>query len=92
MTFCRIFAEAVFLSNFITLQSLTRYAVAKVLDYANAKYKKGDFILGFTGWEYNIINALEGLFKIEHTDVPLSYYTGILGKISAGEFLIMCTL
>nr|XP_043609448.1 2-alkenal reductase (NADP(+)-dependent)-like isoform X2 [Erigeron canadensis] len=33
-----------------------------------------------TGWEqYSIINDPENLFKIEHTDVPLSYYTGILG-------------
>nr|GLL47796.1 2-alkenal reductase (NADP(+)-dependent)-like [Ipomoea trifida] len=36
-----------------------------------------------TGWEeYTIITSTElslGLFKIEHTDVPLSYYTGLLG-------------
>ena len=74
------------------MQPITGYGVAKVLESGHANFKKGDLIWGFTGWEeYSIINAPEGLFKIEHTDVPLSYYTGILGMISAGEFLIMCT-
>nr|GFA61099.1 2-alkenal reductase (NADP(+)-dependent)-like [Tanacetum cinerariifolium] len=59
---------------------LTGHGVAKVLESGHANFKKGDLIWGFTGWEeYSIINAPEGLFKIEHTDVPLSYYTGILG-------------
>ncbi|OMO50975.1 Alcohol dehydrogenase superfamily, zinc-type [Corchorus capsularis] len=32
------------------------------------------------GWEeYSLLKSSQGLFKIEHTDVPLSYYTGILG-------------
>lgn len=56
--------------------------VAKVLDSGDEKFKKGDLIWGLTGWEeYSLItNAhAHGLFKIEHTDVPLSYYTGLLG-------------
>ncbi|KAK1575340.1 hypothetical protein Q3G72_004604 [Acer saccharum] len=33
------------------------------------------------GWEeYSIITTPERLFKIHYTDVPLSYYTGILGE------------
>nr|GMD17747.1 2-alkenal reductase (NADP(+)-dependent) [Ipomoea batatas] len=40
-------------------------------------------VWGMTGWEeYTIITSTElslGLFKIEHTDVPLSYFTGLLG-------------
>ncbi|KAH9607831.1 hypothetical protein KSS87_000005, partial [Heliosperma pusillum] len=47
------------------------------------KFKTGDLVWEFTGWEeYSLLTSpelLEGLFKIEHTDVPLSYYTGILG-------------
>ncbi|KAG6768804.1 hypothetical protein POTOM_027733 [Populus tomentosa] len=43
-------------------------------------FKKGDLVWGITGWEeYSLITSTRGLFKIEHTDVPLSYYTGILG-------------
>ncbi|PWA57871.1 2-alkenal reductase [Artemisia annua] len=72
--------EAVSDLIFATLQPITGYGVAKVLESGHANFKKGDLIWGFTGWEeYSIINAPEGLFKIEHTDVPLSYYTGILG-------------
>ncbi|GJV60788.1 NADP(+)-dependent 2-alkenal reductase-like protein [Tanacetum coccineum] len=65
---------------FTTLQPISGLGVANVLDSGHANFKKGDLIWGSTGWEeYSIINAPEGLFKIEHTDVPLSYYTGILG-------------
>lgn len=33
-----------------------------------------------TGWEeYSFITATETFFKIQDKDVPLSYYTGILG-------------
>nr|XP_043609447.1 2-alkenal reductase (NADP(+)-dependent)-like isoform X1 [Erigeron canadensis] len=54
--------------------------VAKVLDSGHSNFKNGDLVWGMTGWEqYSIINDPENLFKIEHTDVPLSYYTGILG-------------
>ncbi|KAJ0612563.1 putative oxidoreductase [Helianthus annuus] len=54
--------------------------VAKVLDSGHLNFKKGDLVWGMTGWEeYSIINAPETLFKIQDTDVSLSYYTGILG-------------
>lgn len=52
------------------------------MDSAHPKFKKGDFVWGTTGWEeYSLISSseAESLFKIDHTDVPLSYYTGILG-------------
>lgn len=55
--------------------------VAKVVDSAHPNFKKDDLVWGMTGWEeYSIITAPETLFKIHNTDVPLSYYTGILGK------------
>ncbi|XP_043693779.1 2-alkenal reductase (NADP(+)-dependent)-like [Telopea speciosissima] len=56
------------------------YGVAKVVDSNNPKFKEGDLLWGMTGWEeYSLITMPDTLFKIEHTDVPLSYYTGILG-------------
>ncbi|XP_058215084.1 2-alkenal reductase (NADP(+)-dependent)-like [Rhododendron vialii] len=56
------------------------YGVAKVMDSGHPNFKKGDLVWGTTGWEeYSLITKPEGLFKIDHTDVPLSYYTGILG-------------
>ncbi|KAH8484394.1 hypothetical protein H0E87_028736 [Populus deltoides] len=59
---------------------LSGYGVAIVLDSLHPEFKKGDLVWGVTGWEeYSLITATKGLSKIQHTDVPLSYYTGILG-------------
>ncbi|KAH7860085.1 hypothetical protein Vadar_008988 [Vaccinium darrowii] len=59
---------------------ITGYGVAKVLDSRHSNFKKGDLVCGITGWEeYSIVTKPEDLFKIDHTDIPLSYYTGILG-------------
>ncbi|XP_038689512.1 NADPH-dependent oxidoreductase 2-alkenal reductase-like [Tripterygium wilfordii] len=56
------------------------FGVAKVLDSKNPDFKVGDLIWGRIKWEeYSLITKPEGFFKIQHTDVPLSYYTGILG-------------
>ena len=54
------------------------------MDSGHPKFGKGDFVWGSTGWEeYSVLSRLESdnLFKIDHTDVPLSYYTGILGIV-----------
>ncbi|XP_076954501.1 2-alkenal reductase (NADP(+)-dependent)-like [Bidens hawaiensis] len=56
------------------------YVVAKVIDSGHPNFKKGDLVWGMARWEeYSVVDAPETLFKIQHTDVPLSYYTGILG-------------
>ncbi|KAL7616496.1 hypothetical protein Lser_V15G02340 [Lactuca serriola] len=55
------------------------YGVAKVVESGHSNFKKGDKVWGFTRWkEYIIITAPDTLLKIQHTDVPFSYYTGIL--------------
>ncbi|KAK1413603.1 hypothetical protein QVD17_35379 [Tagetes erecta] len=59
---------------------LVGYGVAKVIDSSHPEFKKDDLVWGETEWEeYSIIKSPMTLFKIEHTYVPLSYYTGILG-------------
>ncbi|XP_048127890.1 2-alkenal reductase (NADP(+)-dependent)-like [Rhodamnia argentea] len=59
---------------------ITGFGVARVVDSANPKFEKGDLVWGITGWEeYSLISPSETFFKIEHTDVPLSYYNGLLG-------------
>ncbi|OWM84778.1 hypothetical protein CDL15_Pgr027565 [Punica granatum] len=56
------------------------YGVAKVIDSRHPNFKKGDLVWGMTAWEeYTLIPKPESLIKIEHTDIPLSYYTGLLG-------------
>ncbi|KAJ9178215.1 hypothetical protein P3X46_010115 [Hevea brasiliensis] len=67
-------------SSYTPGSPLTGYGVAKVLDSRNPGFKEGDLVWGITGWEeYSLITPPQRLFKIQHTDVPLSYYTGILG-------------
>ncbi|GMI64463.1 hypothetical protein like AT5G37980 [Hibiscus trionum] len=59
---------------------ITGYGVAKVLDSAHPDFATDDLVWGITGWEeYSLISDTKNLFKIQHTDVPLSYYAGILG-------------
>ncbi|PON50580.1 Alcohol dehydrogenase superfamily, zinc-type [Trema orientale] len=56
------------------------YGVSKVLASGHPDFREGDLVWGITTWEeYSLITRTESLFKIHHTDVPLSYYTGILG-------------
>ncbi|KAL1343215.1 hypothetical protein HN51_029637 [Arachis hypogaea] len=56
------------------------YGVCKVVDSKHPGFRKGDLVWGVTKWEeYSVITLTDSLFKIEHTDVPLSYYTGLLG-------------
>ncbi|OIW15367.1 hypothetical protein TanjilG_26740 [Lupinus angustifolius] len=59
---------------------LAGIGVAKVVESGNPDYKEGDLVWGITKWEeYSLVPSTQIVFKIEHTDVPLSYYTGILG-------------
>ncbi|WVZ17585.1 hypothetical protein V8G54_010567 [Vigna mungo] len=59
---------------------LTGLGVSKVIESGHPDYKKGDLVWGMTKWEeFSLVPATQIDFKIEHTDVPLSYYTGILG-------------
>ncbi|XP_024983021.1 2-alkenal reductase (NADP(+)-dependent)-like [Cynara cardunculus var. scolymus] len=69
-----------YLESFTPGSRIVGYGVAKVVDSGHSNFKRGDLVWGFTGWEeYSINTSPETLFKIQHTDVPLSYYTGILG-------------
>ncbi|VFQ88286.1 unnamed protein product [Cuscuta campestris] len=60
--------------------------VARIVESGSPGFKKGDLVWGITGWEeYSVMNV-KTLFKIHHTDVPLSYYTGILGMPGATAY------
>ena len=64
------------------MQPLTGYGVSKVLESGHPDYKN-DWEWGITKWEeYSLVSSTQILFKIEHTDVSLSYYTEILGMYS----------
>ncbi|KAM4105655.1 hypothetical protein ACB094_04G008100 [Castanea mollissima] len=67
-------------SNYTPGSPINGYGVAKVLDSGHPDFKAGDLVWGSARWEeYSLITATEGLRKITHSDVPLSYYTGLLG-------------
>ncbi|XP_042498633.1 2-alkenal reductase (NADP(+)-dependent)-like isoform X4 [Macadamia integrifolia] len=74
------------LNNYITPftpgSPLIGLGVAKVVESNHPNFKEGDLVWGMTGWEeYSLATMPDGLNKIEHTDVPLSYYTGSLGML-----------
>lgn len=59
---------------------ITGYGVSKVVESGHDDFKVGDLVFGITGWEeFSVVPNPAYLSKIKYTDVPLSYYTGILG-------------
>ncbi|KAF5942251.1 hypothetical protein HYC85_019893 [Camellia sinensis] len=72
--------EDSYVESFTPGSPIIGYGVARVLDSGHPNFKKGDLVWGITGWEeYSVIKAQESVFKIQNTNVALSYYTGILG-------------
>ncbi|MCD7447511.1 hypothetical protein HAX54_031006 [Datura stramonium] len=73
--------EGSYVASFTPASPITGYGVAKVLESGDSNFQKGDLVWGITGWEeYSIVTTTHTtLFKIHDKDVPLSYYTGILG-------------
>jgi NADPH-dependent curcumin reductase CurA len=53
--------------------------VAQVVSSRNSDFAEGDYVTGMLGWENYSISSGEGLNKVVSTDVPLSWYLGILG-------------
>ncbi|KAL5578602.1 hypothetical protein UlMin_011044 [Ulmus minor] len=72
--------HASYADSFKLASPIIGHGVSKVLESGDPNFKQGDLVWGITGWEeYSIIDSTQALFKIQHTDVPLSYYTGLLG-------------
>lgn len=72
--------DASYVSDFVLGSPIAGFGVGKVLDSGNPDFKVGDYVWGMITWEeYCHVPSPTDLFKIKYTDVPLSYYTGILG-------------
>lgn len=72
--------EASYIESFTPGSPLSGFGVARVLESIHPDFKKGDLFWGMINWEeYSLITDTQTLVKIQNTDVPLSYYTGILG-------------
>ncbi|KAG8082534.1 hypothetical protein GUJ93_ZPchr0014g46801 [Zizania palustris] len=73
--------EPSYVPDFVVGEAITGYGVGKVVDSSHPGFKAGDYVWGSTGWEdYSLIkDPSKALFVIRHPELPLSYYTGILG-------------
>ncbi|KAL7611197.1 hypothetical protein Lser_V15G12492 [Lactuca serriola] len=72
--------EGAYMDSFTPGSPLVGVGVSKIVDSTHPDFKKGDYITGHVNWEeYSVIRDPQFLTKIHNTDVPLSYYTGILG-------------
>uniref|UniRef100_A0A0A9DCQ8 Enoyl reductase (ER) domain-containing protein n=1 Tax=Arundo donax TaxID=35708 RepID=A0A0A9DCQ8_ARUDO len=66
--------------DFAIGEAMVNYGVAKVVDSTHPEFTAGDLVWGMSGWEeYTLITKPESLTKINHPEMPLSYYTGVLG-------------
>ncbi|CAA7396611.1 unnamed protein product [Spirodela intermedia] len=69
-----------YVSDFTPGSAIVGYGVVRVVHSGKPNIAEGDLFWGMTGWEeYTLIENPESLFKIKYNDLPLSYYTGLLG-------------
>ncbi|KAF8725402.1 hypothetical protein HU200_019921 [Digitaria exilis] len=69
-----------YVPEFVLGETLVNFGVCKVIASGHSDYKVGDLVWGVTGWEeYTLVTEPESFFKIHHPELPLSYYTGVLG-------------
>ncbi|XP_031383882.1 2-alkenal reductase (NADP(+)-dependent)-like [Punica granatum] len=60
-------------TSFTPGSPMTGFGVGKVVESEHPEFKQGDLVWGTTSWEeHSIITDFHGLFKIHHTDVPIS--------------------
>ncbi|KAH6815958.1 alkenal reductase [Perilla frutescens var. frutescens] len=80
--------EGSYIDSFTPGEAIMGYGVAKIVDSSDPEFKKGDLVWGITGWEeYTLIKSTKALFKIPSIDVPLSFYTGILGMAGMTAYI-----
>ncbi|KAF7047972.1 hypothetical protein CFC21_056805 [Triticum aestivum] len=72
--------DAVPAEDFVLGEALVNFTVGEVVDSTHPEFDAGDLVWGMSAWEeYTLITQTEGLFKINHPELPLSHYTGVLG-------------
>jgi NADPH-dependent curcumin reductase CurA len=70
---------------------MVNFGVGKVIDSTHPELTAGDLVWGMSGWEeYTLVTQTEYLSKINHKELPLSYYTGVLGQHSIAACI--CTV
>ncbi|XP_042413433.1 2-alkenal reductase (NADP(+)-dependent)-like [Zingiber officinale] len=80
--------DSSYVDDFIPGAPITGFGVGKVVDSSYSDFRTGDYVWGQIGWEeYSLITKPQGLFKIHHTEIPLSYYIGILGMVGLTAYV-----
>ena len=74
-------------------QALVNFTVGKVVDSTHPEFNAGDLVWGMSAWEeYTLVTQPESLHKINHTELPLSYYTGVLGQLYHHALMYLAVL
>lgn len=74
-------------NDFVLGEALTNFGVSMVIDSTHPDYHAGDLVWGMSGWEeYTLISEPASLVRINHPELPLSYYTGVLGMSGLTAF------
>ncbi|TVU51430.1 hypothetical protein EJB05_02861 [Eragrostis curvula] len=79
--------EPNYLPDFVPGEVLMSNGVSRVVTSGHPDFKAGDLLWGPTGWEeYTLITNTDIHFKINHPEMPLSYYTGMPGLTAYAGF------
>ncbi|XBI88375.1 hypothetical protein VPH35_026345 [Triticum aestivum] len=72
--------EPSYVPDYVPGEIIPTFGVSKVVESGHPDYKAGDLVWGMTACEeYTLITTPDSLFKINHPELPLSYYLGVLG-------------
>ncbi len=74
MSAARSYAKAVEIG-----EMMVGAAVSEIMDSKNDAFRKGEFVLGYTGWQSEHVSACDGLRKLDPNAAPLTYALGVLG-------------
>ncbi len=53
--------------------------ISEVIDSKNPKFKSGDYVLGFDGWQAYAVSDGKGLRKLDPAQAPITTAVGVLG-------------
>jgi NADPH-dependent curcumin reductase len=53
--------------------------VSEVVESKSPRYRAGDFVLGYDGWQAYAVSDGKGLRKLDPAQAPISYSLGVLG-------------
>jgi len=53
--------------------------ISEVIESKNPRYRAGDFVLGFDGWQQYAVSDGKGLRKLDPAEAPISCAVGVLG-------------